>query len=41
MDVIADAMSAVKERANTLKGFKVVEQARVMRHFTAKLMPIE
>lgn len=41
MDVIADALIAVSARAKTLKGFEVIEQTRVMRHFTAKLRPVE
>lgn len=41
MDVIADSLIEVSKRASTLKGFEVVEQVRVMRHFTAKLKPIK
>lgn len=41
MDIIADGLIAIQDRASTLKGFEVVEQTRVMRHFTAKLKPIK
>lgn len=41
MDAIADGLIAIKDRASTLKGYEVIEQARVMRHFTAKLRPIK
>lgn len=41
LDVIADALINIKERANQIKGYKIVEEAPVLRHFTAKVAPID
>lgn len=40
LDVIAAALLAIKERAGTVSGYTILEQAKVMRHFTAKLSPV-
>ena len=40
LDVIARALAAIKERASTVPGYAITEQAAVMRHFTAKLRPV-
>ena len=40
LDVIADALLNIKERAAEIKGFKIVEEPPILRHFTAKLMPL-
>ena len=37
LDIIADALIAIKERANEVKGYKIIEEAPILRHFTAKL----
>ncbi len=41
LEQIVDAMVAIKERASELKGYKITWQAPVLRHFTAKLKPLE
>ncbi len=41
LDVIADALINIKERARSIKGYKIVEEPPILRHFTAKLRPIE
>lgn len=40
LDVIAAALAAIKERADTVPGYQIREQAKVLRHFTAKLSPV-
>ncbi|MCK8060319.1 MULTISPECIES: tryptophanase [unclassified Fusibacter] len=40
-DVIAEALKNIKERASEIKGYEILWQAPVLRHFTAKLRPIE
>lgn len=40
LDVIADALIAVSDRAATVPGYEIVEQSGVMRHFTARLRPV-
>ena len=41
LDVIADALISIKEHANKVKGYKIVEEAPILRHFTAKLVPLK
>lgn len=41
LDVIVDALIAIKERANEIKGYEITWQPKVLRHFTSKLKPIE
>ncbi len=41
LDVIADALINIKERAQEIKGYKIVEEPPILRHFTAKLAPLE
>ncbi len=40
LDVIADALINIKERADAIKGYKIVEEPPILRHFTAKLAPL-
>lgn len=40
-DSVAEALKAIKERANTVKGYEITWQPKVLRHFTAKLRPID
>lgn len=41
LDVIVDALKAIKERKDTLKGYRVTWEPAVLRHFTAKLEPLK
>ena len=41
LDVIADALLNIKERAEEIKGYKIVEEPPILRHFTAKLAPLD
>ncbi|MEO7349825.1 MAG: tyrosine phenol-lyase, partial [Terrimesophilobacter sp.] len=40
LDVIVEALTAIKDRAHTVPGYEIFEQAKVMRHFTAKVRPV-
>ncbi|WP_025641532.1 tryptophanase [Schnuerera ultunensis] len=39
LDVIADALMAIKERADSISGYKIIWEPEILRHFTAKLVP--
>jgi len=40
MDYIADVLGDIKERAAHIPGYRITWQAKVLRHFTARLEPI-
>ncbi len=40
LDHIADTLISVKDKAETLKGYRIVWQPEVLRHFTAQLEPV-
>lgn len=41
LDVIVEALKAIKERKDTLKGYRITWEPKVLRHFTSKLEPIK
>ncbi len=40
LDVVAEALANIQQRAEQIKGYEIVWQPRVLRHFTAKLRPL-
>jgi len=40
LDVIVDALKEIKKRASKIKGYKIVEEPPILRHFSAKLQPL-
>lgn len=40
LDVVADALIAIGHRAEQIKGYEILWQPPVLRHFTAKLRPV-
>lgn len=41
LDVVCDALIAIKERAHEITGYEITWQPKVLRHFTSKLKPVE
>ena len=41
LDVIVEALKAIKERRDSLKGYRITWEPKVLRHFTSKLEPIK
>lgn len=41
IDIMADALIAIKERANTVKGYRITWEPPILRHFQASLEPLE
>lgn len=41
LDVIVDALIAIKEKAEEIKGYEITWQPKVLRHFTSKLKPMK
>lgn len=41
LDVVADALLAIKERAETVKGYQITWEPKVLRHFTSHLKPVD
>ncbi|HYE68845.1 MAG TPA: tryptophanase [Anaerovoracaceae bacterium] len=41
LDVVCEALKAIKERAPSIKGYEIIWQPKVLRHFTSKLKPVE
>ncbi|MEA4846007.1 MAG: tryptophanase [Clostridiaceae bacterium] len=40
-DVVAEALKNIKEKASSIRGYEIVWQPKVLRHFTAKLKPVD
>ncbi len=40
-DMVAEALKEIKNNASSVKGFKVIWEPKVLRHFTCKLAPVE
>lgn len=41
LDIIAEALASIKERASSIKGFKIAWEPPILRHFQAHLEPLE
>jgi tyrosine phenol-lyase len=40
IDYVAEVLLEIKENKNKLKGFKIIEEPKFLRHFTAKFSPV-
>jgi tryptophanase len=40
LDVVADALKAVMDRAEEVKGYVITWEPKVLRHFTSHLKPV-
>lgn len=40
-DVVVEALKNIKKRADEIKGYEIIWQPKVLRHFTSKLKPVE
>ena len=41
LDVIVEALIEIKKRKDSLKGYKITWEPKILRHFTAKLQPLK
>ena len=41
VDYVGEVIADVAERANELGGFQIVSQPQLLRHFTARLRPLQ
>lgn len=41
LDVIVEALIAIRDRADIVKGYQITWEPEILRHFTAKLKPLE
>lgn len=41
LDVIVKALIAIRDRADSIKGYKITWEPEILRHFTSKLAPLE
>lgn len=41
LDVIVEALVAIRDRASEVKGYKITWEPKILRHFTAKLAPLD
>ena len=41
LDVVAQALKAIQEKAESLTGYEITWEPPILRHFTARLKPIE
>ncbi len=40
LDVIAEALGLIRDRAEQVKGYRIIWEPKVLRHFTSKLVPV-
>ncbi|HNR65881.1 MAG TPA: beta-eliminating lyase-related protein, partial [Atribacterota bacterium] len=41
LDVIIEALIAIKNRVNTIPGYKINWEPKILRHFTSRLIPVD
>ncbi|MPN20626.1 Tryptophanase [bioreactor metagenome] len=41
IDIMADALIEIKERANTVSGYRITWEPPILRHFQASLEPVK